>query len=166
MTLSLLNFAQENPMTAKNLSTVANEVIESYGNTAKHVIHAYRAGGERAVGLMEASWNRALRESRSQLEAGVAKNATALQQAFSGFTIKGLSVTSNGAQEAVNQMVKLAEAGVERLAANAHLFEEKTGVTTLNTLAQAARPGAEVLCTLATQLEKTTAGLASKIARR
>ena len=153
-------------MTAKNLSTVANEVIESYGNTAKHVIHAYRAGGERAVGLMEASWNRALRESRSQLEAGVAKNATALQQAFCGFTIKGLSVTSNVAQEAVNQMMKLAEAGVERLAANAHLFEEKTGVTTLNTLAQAARPGAEVLCTLVTQLEKTTAGLASKIASR
>ena len=153
-------------MTAKNLSTVANELIESYGNTAKNVIHAYRTGGERAVGLMEKSWNRALRESRSQLEAGVAKNATALQQALSGFTIKGLSVTSEGAQIAVNQMMKLAETGVERMAANAHLFEEKTGVTALNTLAQATRPGAEALCTLASKLEKTSAGLASKAASR
>jgi len=153
-------------MTAKNLSTVANELIESYGNTAKNVIHAYRAGGERAVGLIEHNWNRALRESRSQLEAGVAKNATALQQAFSGFTIKGLNVTSEGAETVVSQMVKLAEAGVERMAANAHLFEEKTGVTALNTLAQATRPGAEALCTLASKLEKTSAALASKAASR
>ena len=36
-------------MSAKNLSTVANDLIESYGNTAKNVINAYRTGGERMV---------------------------------------------------------------------------------------------------------------------
>jgi len=64
-------------MSAKKLSTVANDVIESYGNTAKNVIHAYRAGGERVAGLLEHSWDRALKESRSQLAVGVARNANA-----------------------------------------------------------------------------------------
>ncbi len=151
-------------MNAKNLSTVANEVIESYGNTAKNVIHASRIGGERVVGLMEQNWNRALRESRPQLAAGVAQNATALQQAVCDYYRKGLTMTTDGAQDAVNQVVKLAAAGVDRVAANASRFEEKTGVTALNTLAQATLPGALALCTLAARIEKSSSGLARKMA--
>lgn len=151
-------------MSAKNLSTVANEVIECYGNTARNVIHASRVGGERVVGLVEQNWNRALGESRSQLAAGVAQNATALQQTFCGYYRKGLTVTTNGARDAVNQVVKLAAAGVDRVAANASRFEDKTGVTALNTLAQATLPGALALCTLAARIEKSSAGLARKMA--
>lgn len=151
-------------MSAKNLSTVANEVIESYGNTARHLIHASRVGGERVVGLVEQNWNRALRESRSQLAAGVAQNATALQQTFCGYYRKGLSMTTNGAQDAVNQVVNLAASGVDRVAANASRFEEKTGVTALNTLAHATLPGALALSTLAARIEKSSAGLARKMA--
>ncbi|MEO6016755.1 MAG: hypothetical protein ABIP46_05825, partial [Polaromonas sp.] len=151
-------------MSAKNLSTVASDLIESYGNTAKHVIDAYRAGGERAVSLLEQRWNRALKESRSELTTEVAKNATAAQLAFSAYYSKGLTLTTNGAQQVVSQLVKLAETGVERAAANAALFEEKTGVTTLSTLAKATAPGALVLSKVATQIEEKSAHLASKIA--
>ena len=49
-------------MSAKNLSTVAADLIESYGNTAKNVIDAYRAGGERVVSLLEQRWNQALKQ--------------------------------------------------------------------------------------------------------
>ncbi len=153
-------------MTAKNLSTVTNEVITSYANTAKHVIHAYRAGGERAVSAVEASWKRALRQSRPHLDAEVAKNAAALQQTVSGFTLKGLSITSGSANSAVNAMEKMAEAGIDRLAANASMFEEKTGVFALSTLAQAARPGAQALCNLAMQVETSTAGFAKRVVGR
>ena len=151
-------------MSAKKLSTVANDVIESYGNTAKNVIHAYRAGGERVAGLLEHSWDRALKESRSQLAVGVARNANAAQQALNGYYTKGLEITSDGAQQVVEQIVKLAGAGVERVAANAQRFEDKTGVTALNTLAQATLPGAVALSSLATKIEVTSATLASKIA--
>ncbi|MDP2366823.1 hypothetical protein [Rhodoferax sp.] len=151
-------------MSAKKLSTVATDVIESYGNTAKNVIHAYRAGGERVGGLLERGWDRALKESRSQLATGVAKNANAAQQALTGYYTKGLIVTSDGAEQVVDQMVKLAGAGVERVAANAQMFEYKTGVTTLNTLAQATLPGAVALSTLATKIEVKSATLANKIA--
>jgi hypothetical protein len=150
-------------MNAKKLSTVATDVIESTGNTAKNMISAYRVGGERVVGLLEQRWNQALSESRAQLTAETAKNATAAQQAFSGYYAKSLSATTNGAQDVVDQMVKLAGAGVERVAANANLFEEKTGVTALNALAQASLPSAVVLYTLTAKLEQKTAALARKV---
>ena len=151
-------------MTAKNLSTVATEIIGSYGNTAKNVIDAYRAGGERVVTVLEQRWNTALKQSRTQLTADVAKNASAAQLAFSVYYTKGLTQTTKGAQIVVNQLVKLAEASVERVAANASAFEEKTGVTALNTLAQATVPGVAVLSKFAAQIEQKSAVLASKIA--
>jgi len=151
-------------MSAKNLSTVATDLIDAYGNTARNVIDAYAAGGERLVSVLEQRWNRALKESRSQLTAEVAKNASAAQLAFSVYYSKGLNLTTQGAQQVVSQMVKVLEAGVERAAANASLFEEKTGVTTLSTLAAATAPGAAALSKLAAQIEQKTATLASKIA--
>ena len=162
--LLFLNRPERNIMSAKNLSTVASDLIESYGNTAKNVIDAYRAGGERVVSLLEKRWNTALKQSRTDLTAETTKNASAAQLAFSVYYTKGLMLTTNGAQQVVNQLVKVAEAGVERVAANASLFEEKTGVTTLNTLAKATAPGALVLSKLAAQIEQKSAELASKMA--
>lgn len=151
-------------MSAKNLSTVASDLIEAYGNTAKNVIDAYHAGGERVVSLMEKRWNAALKQSRSQLTAEVAKNASAAQLAFSVYYTRGLNQTTHGAQQVVSQLVKLAESGVERVAANAGTFEEKTGVTALNTIAQVTMPGVTALSKLAAQIEQKSAELASKIA--
>lgn len=151
-------------MTAKNLSTVATELIATSGKTAHNVINAYRAGGERMVSLLEQGWNKALRQSRSELSAETARNASAAQLAFSVFYSKGLELSSEGAQHLVQQLVKVAEAGVERASANASLFEEKTGVSTLDTLAKAAAPGALVLSQLADKVEEKTALLAHRLA--
>lgn len=150
-------------MSAKNLSTVASELITSYAKTATHLIDACEAGGERMVSLLEQRWNAALKQSRSELSAETVKNASAAQLAFSVYYTKGLNLTSNGARQVVSQLVKLAETGVERVAANASAFEEKTGVTTLDTLAQVTRPGVLALSKLAEQIEQTTASLAHKI---
>ena len=151
-------------MTAKNLSTVATDLIECYGNTAKNVIEAYRAGGERAVSVLEQRWNTAFKQSRSQLTKNVAQNASAAQLAFSVFYSKGLTQTTKGAELVVSQLIKLAEAGVERVAANASLFEEKTGLSALNTIADVTKPGAVMLSQFAAKLEEKSAQLASKIA--
>ena len=64
----------------------------------------------------------------------------------------------------VSLWTKVLEDGVERVAANANAFEEKTGVTTLNTLARATAPGAAMLGKLAAHIEQKTAELAGKIA--
>ena len=151
-------------MASKKLATVTCHMITSYGNTAKIVIHAYRAGGERVIGLLEQRWDQALKQSRSQLAAGVAKNATAVQHALQNYSLKGLTFTSGGAQDMVNRVVKLADAGVQSVAVNAARFEDKTGARALSSLAQAALPGATALSALASQIEQKSADLASKVA--
>jgi hypothetical protein len=151
-------------MSTKKLSTVTCHVISSYGNTATNVIHAYRTGGEHVVKLLDRRWNGALRESRSQLAAGVAKNATVVQQAVHKYSLKGLTLSSGGAQGLVNQAVKLADASVTTLSASASNLENKTGVHVLSTLAQAVLPGARLLDTIANRIEQTSAKLATRIA--
>ena len=54
-------------MSAKNLATVTNELIESYGNTAKNVISAYRVGNERAIALVDQSWANAVKKTGTRL---------------------------------------------------------------------------------------------------
>jgi hypothetical protein len=151
-------------MSAKNLSTVATDMIATYGKTANNVIKAYRAGGELVVDMLEKRWNSAMRQSRPELSAETAKNASAARAAFTAYYTKGLDMTSDGAQQVVKQMVKVAEAGVERAASNASRFEEKTGVTTLNTIAKATAPAALVLSSLADKIEEKSAQLARKLA--
>jgi hypothetical protein len=73
-----------NTMTANKLSSVTSDLIECYGNTAKNVFDAYRAGGERVVTVLEKRWNTACKEPRSQLIKDTAKKrlccATRLQR--------------------------------------------------------------------------------------
>ncbi len=151
-------------MSTRKLSAVTCHVINAYGNTASNVIHAYRVGGERVVGMIDTRWNIAFQQSRSQLASGVAKNATAVHQLLQKYTLKGLTVTSGGAQDVVNQVVKLADAGVMTVAKNVDRFEDKTGVNVLSTVAQAALLGAVPLSHLFDQIEQKSADLASRIA--
>jgi hypothetical protein len=151
-------------MRAKSLSTLTCHMINSYGNTAKNVIHAYRTGGERVVGMLEQRWTRALKQSRPQLAADVAKNATTVQQALHSYSLKGLTRTSAGAQNMVNRMVKLADAGVHAVSVNAARFEDKTGARALSSLAQAAIPGATALSALVSQIERKSAHLVTQVA--
>jgi hypothetical protein len=150
-------------MSAQQLSTVAYDVIVSSGNTAKNVINAYRAGGERVAGAIEQRWDNAFAQSRKQLSAETAKNAIAAKQLVGGYYTKGLTVTTDSASGIVAQLVKVLGGGVERALAGAELVQAKTGIHTIDTLAQATMPGVVALSTLASQAEQQTAALTRKI---
>ena len=151
-------------MTAKNLSTVVTDLIESYGNTSKNVINAYRTGGERIVGFVEQRWDRALEASSPKLSADVVENAAAAQKLVGSYYTQGLALTTNSADTLVNELVKFAGKGLQQVAANASRFEEKTGVTALSKLATAAVPAAEAVSKLVAQLEEKSGELVKKIA--
>jgi hypothetical protein len=151
-------------MSAQQLSTVAYDVIVSSGNTAKNVITAYRAGGERVADLLEQRWDKAFAQSRAQLSAETAKNAKAAKQLVGGYYARGLTVSTDSATDMVAQLVKLAGGGVERALASAEKVQAKTGITTIDTLAQATLPGVVALSTLASSVEQQTAVLARKVA--
>ncbi len=150
-------------MSAQQLSTVAYDVIVASGNTAKNVINAYRAGGERVGELLEQSWDSAFAQSRAQLSVETAKNATAAKQMIGGYYAKSLTVTSDSATDVVAQLVKVLGGGVERALAGVEMVQAKTGTTTIDTLAQVSMPGVVALSSLASQVEKKSAMLARKI---
>jgi hypothetical protein len=151
-------------MSATQFSTVATDLIESYGNTVQHVIDAYRAGAQRVASVLDQRWSRAFDESRSQLSDETADNASAAKDLVSGYYSKGLAVTSRTAQDVVAQVVKLAGTGVQRAASNAQAIEVRTGFNGLSKLAEVSLPSVVALNTLASQLEQRSAVLARKVA--
>jgi hypothetical protein len=150
-------------MSTKNLATVTNELIESYGNTAKNVISAYRVGNERAVGYVDQSWASAVKKTGTRLSAEVRGNAIAAQKKVTGLYTRGIVLSSDSADLAVNKAVELAGKGVVQVAANASRFEKATGVN-LNPLAVAAVPAAQAVTKVVAKIEAQSSALASKIA--
>ena len=150
-------------MSTKALSNVTTDLITSYGNTAKNVINAYRAGGERVADFFEQRWERALEQSRSQLVPEVRNNAKHAQKILGSYYVKGLAFTTNGADTVVDQLVSFAGQGVQQVAANANRFEEKTGVA-LDRFTVAVAPVTTVVTKLASQIELKSGALADKIA--
>ena len=149
-------------MTAKNLSSLTQDVIDAYGNTAHNVILVYRASGERVASFVEQRWEQALERTREQIVPEVRDNARYVQNIIGGYYSRGLDFTSQGAETVVNQLVGLAGQGVRQVAANASRLEAKTGLP-LDRLGQAATPVAAVAAKLATQIESSSTALACKV---
>jgi len=151
-------------MRSSNLSTVTTEFIESSGNTAKNVIHAYRTGNERVARFVDQRWESAIQRTASRLRADVRKNALSAQKTINGIYVKGIVSTSEGADLVVNKFVEYAGRGVQQVATNADRFEKRTGMNTLNRLAKAAVPAATVFGDLAGKLEQSSSRLANTVA--
>lgn len=151
-------------MAKQNLATVTNELIESYGNTAKNVITACRVGNKRAVSYVDQSWATAVKKTGTRLNADLRGNAISTQKKITAYYAKGVETTTTNANLAVNKAVELAGKGVVQVAANASRFEKSTGVTALSTLAVATLPAAQAVVKAAAKLEVQSSVLAKKIA--
>ena len=151
-------------MAKQNLATVTNELIESYGNTAKNVINAYRVGNERAAVFMDERFVAALEKAGSRLSAKTRRSALSAEQKLTSYYVKGVEVTSDNANLVVNKAVELAGKGVVQVSANAGRFEKSTGVTTLSSLATAAVPAAQAVTKVVAKIEARSSELASKLA--
>jgi len=151
-------------MAHQKLATVTNELIASYGNTAKNVINAYRVGNERAAVFMDQSWLSAVNKAGTRLSAKARNNAVAAEKKLTAYYVKSVEMTSANANTVVNKAVELAGKSVVQVAANANRFEKSTGVTTLTTLATAAVPAAQAVIKVVAKIEAQSGVLASKIA--
>jgi hypothetical protein len=151
-------------MSNKNLATVTNELVVSYGNTAKNVINAYRVGNERAVSFVDQSWATAVSKTGTRLSAEVRGNAIAAQKKLSGYYTTGVTLTSDRAEVAVAKAVEFAGKGVEQVAANASRFDKAVGKPAMTTLATAVVPAAVAVSEVAAKLEAQSGALVSKIA--
>ncbi len=151
-------------MANKKLSTVTNELIESYGNTAKNVINAYRVGNARALGYVDQSWAAAVKKAGNRISPEVRTNALIAQKKVAALYSQGVTLTTDSADTAVNKAVAFAGKGLEQVAANASRFEKSTGLTTLNTIAVAAVPAAVAVNNVAAKIEAKSGALVRKMA--
>lgn len=151
-------------MSAKPLSSLTNDVIHSYGNTAKNVVSAYRAGNTRAVAFIDQRWTSAVEQMGTRLGTEVRSNALQAQKTLAGYYTRGVTLGADGAEAAIGRAVSLAEKGVEQVAANANRFEQATRVQVLSTLATAVLPAARAVSDVAQRLEVRSGELATRVA--
>ena len=151
-------------MSTKNLTAVTNELIESYGNTAKNVINAYRVGNERAVDFVSKGFVTAVEKAGSNLSVELQDKAVSAQKSIASFYSKGVEVTSESADTAVNKVVELAVKSLEQIAANSERLEKALGANALNALVDAALPAAEAVSKVAAKLEEKSGVLVNNIA--
>ena len=147
-------------MSSKNLSTVATDVIETYGITATNVINAYRFGGERFIGFVDTRIASAVSGVPSAaLGTGLRSKLMDGQKRVSSYSVKSLHLGTDGAQRVVGVAVDLATKGVSVLAANAVRVERAANINALNTLNRVAMPAAELVSQVAEKLEQGSSKL-------
>ena len=151
-------------MTIQNLSSVASDVITSYGKTAENVINAYRSGGQRVIGFVDQRFQNVLNRPALPLSTAMRGNLATVQKTISGYYVKGIELSSGGAQTVVHTVVDLAGKGVERIAANASSFDKAYGTRALDTLSGVVLPGAHVVSKVASSIEQRAGRVAEKIA--
>ena len=90
-------------MSAKNqnLSSVATDVITTYGITATNVINSYRFGGERLIGFVDERFAMAVNNGASALNKKIRANLIDNQQRISSYSVKGVHAGTDRAQQVV-----------------------------------------------------------------
>lgn len=150
-------------MSQKNLSTVATDVIATYGITATNVINSYRFGGERIAGFVDQRFAAAVNRGASALRKDLRSNLIDSQQRVTGYYVKGIHLGTDKAENAVGVAVDLATKGVSLLAENAERFDRAINVNALASLSRAAVPAAELVNKVAERIEEGSSELVRRV---
>jgi len=151
-------------MSKQNLSSVATAVIESYGNTARNVIQAYRVGGERVIGFVDQRFEAAVNTGAARLSDELRSNLIDAEKRLSGYYSKGLEFGTERAETAVTTVVDLAAKGVEVVAANAERFDQATKLGALDMINRVALPAATAVSQVVVRIEEGSSELKKRVA--
>lgn len=150
-------------MTAKTLTTVTQDLITTYGNTARHVVAAYRQGNVRAAGYVDQTWAAAVEKAGLRWGTTLGQRAVQAQKTLSSSYLRGVTQGSDQADRMLDRVVDLAVRGVDQVAARASRLEQATGLKALRTLAQVAVPAAASVVQVAQRVEAQSVSLARKL---
>ena len=112
-------------MNTKTFKTTATGAIASFGTNAHHAIGLYREAGERFAGVVDQRWKAAWKESSPKLSAETRKNAMHAKQVFGGYYAKGLALSADSAEVAVDTVVGAAIAAVDRATSLKQAYAQK-----------------------------------------
>ncbi len=150
-------------MSQKNLSSMATDVISTYGITATNVINTYRFGGERVAGFVDQRFAAVVNRGGAALRKDLRSNLIDSQQRVSGYCVKGVHYGTDKAENVVGVAVDLATKGVGLLASNAERFDRATNLNALARLNRVAMPAAELVVKVADRIEEGSIELVKRV---
>ena len=103
-------------MKATTFATTAATFIEQFGQAAHRAVDVYREAGERLAVVADERWSTAFAQSSPKLSKETRKNAAHAREVFAGYYAKGLTVTADGAQTAIDTFVEAAVSATQRVA--------------------------------------------------
>ena len=150
-------------MSQKNLSTVATNVIATYGITATNVINTYRFGGERVAGFVDQRFASVVNRGAAALRKDLRSNLIDSQQRLTGYYVKGIHFGTDKAETVVGVAVDLATKGVSLVAENAVRIDRATNMNALDRLNRAVMPAADLVVKVADRIEEGSSELVKRV---
>ncbi len=150
-------------MSNKSLSSVATDVIATYGITATNVINTYRFGGERIAGFVDQRFAAVVNRGAAALRKDLRSNLIGSQQRVSGYYVKGVHFSTDRAQNVVGVAVDLATKSVSLLATNADRIDRAANLNALASLSRVAMPAANLVVKVADRLEEGSSELVKRV---
>ena len=150
-------------MSQKSLSSVATDVIATYGITATNVINTYRFGGERLAGFVDQRFAAVVNRGAAALRQDIRANLIGSQQRVSGYYVKGVHFGTDRAESVVGVAVDLATKGVSLVAVNADRIDRAANLNALTKLNRVAMPAAELVMKVAERIEVGSSELVKRV---
>lgn len=151
-------------MSTQNLSSVATDVIKSYGIAATNVINGYRFGGARLAGFVDQQFETVVNRGAAILRADLRSGLIGQQQRLSGYCVKGVDFGGLRAQDAVGVAVDLANKSVSLMASGADRLDRASNLNALQTLNRVALPAAQIVVMVAERIEEGSSALVKRVA--
>jgi len=152
-------------MSSQSLSAIAIDVVDQYHAAGKHLVHAYRAGTERAVGAVNERFASALNTRALPLvTAPVKASVIEAQRQVADFVAFGLGLGANGADITIDQVSRRVASGIERVSGVTTKVESVIGANAFDKVGVLALPAARLSLELANAVAHGTKRLSERVA--
>ena len=103
-------------MNTQDFQATAQQWISGFDQGAHRAIAGWRSGADRLGGFARARWDRAFAESSPQLSAETRRNASHFRDVVARGYVRGIDLSTTGAERAVDTLVDAARAAAGRMA--------------------------------------------------
>lgn len=152
-------------MSTQTLSSVAIDVVDQYSLAGKHLVRAYRATTERAVGAVNERFASVVNTRSLPLVNDQAKaRLINAHQQVTGVVSFGLDLPAKGADITIDQVARRVNVGIERVSATTARVGNVFGASALNKAGSLALPLANVSLNVATAVAEGSKRLSDRVA--
>lgn len=149
-------------MSTTTMNSLAIEIIESYAQTAKYVVDAYRGAVEKAMAGARGGFAK-VADSDALLDESLKSGLASAQKQLDAMLGKGVEAVVNGADYAIDAVAGGATKGVNAIADAAGRLHDKFPSEAAVALFEMNRPVLQLSRDVAVELEKRAKALAKRV---